>query len=216
MDLVQLYIRAEVKRGEFPAPKGAEAFQAYAIAVSKGLILETENAARQTLDHPMTFEIIGKGLPFFEGGALRNLGIFRQRCRYSLIGCLDSFLEARPPGPSSIWVGCPKRMFNEPGHGVPKWLSQLLSRKQKDLKVQKFSDPLDIHSRIRGEYLEALHAHLQNNCKFCLGVHLKNGSTFCAELENKLVQAVQDEGSLFWYAMIAILLGLTNLSLRKQ
>ena len=110
MASVQSSIRAEVKRGEFPAPKGAEAFPAYAIASSKGLIPEMENAARQTLDHPMTFEVLGEGLRLFEGWALRDLASFRKRCRDSLITCLDSFLEVQPPGPSSIWVGCPEVM----------------------------------------------------------------------------------------------------------
>ena len=107
---VQSFIRAEVSRGASPAPKGAEAFPAYAIASAKGLIPEMENAARLTLDHPMTFEILGEGLRLFEGWALRDLVNFRKRCRDNLITCLDSFLEVQPPGPSSIWVGCPEVM----------------------------------------------------------------------------------------------------------
>ena len=71
MDSVQSSIRAEVNSGGFPAPKGAEFFATYAIASAKDLIPETRNAARRTLDHPMTFEILGVGLRFFEGWALR-------------------------------------------------------------------------------------------------------------------------------------------------
>ncbi len=56
MDSVQSFIRDEVKHGAFPSPIGAEAFSAYVIASSKGLIPEMENAARQTLELPMTFE----------------------------------------------------------------------------------------------------------------------------------------------------------------
>jgi hypothetical protein len=48
MASVQSLIRAEVSRGSFPGPKGAEAFRAYAIASAKGLIPEIENAACQT------------------------------------------------------------------------------------------------------------------------------------------------------------------------
>ena len=73
MTSVQSSIRAEVSRGVFPAPNGAEAFAAYAIAAGKGLIPEMEKAARQTLDHPMTFEVLGEGLRLFEGWALREL-----------------------------------------------------------------------------------------------------------------------------------------------
>jgi hypothetical protein len=62
MASVQSSIRAKVKLGEFPAPMGIEAFSAYAIASGKGLIPEMENAARQTLDYPVTFEILGEGL----------------------------------------------------------------------------------------------------------------------------------------------------------
>jgi hypothetical protein len=103
---VQSFIRVGVGRGEFPAPEGVEAFTAYAIASAKVLIPEMENAARLTLDHPMTFEILGEGLRLFERWALRDLVNFRKRCRDNLVTCLDSFLDAQPPGPSSIWVGC--------------------------------------------------------------------------------------------------------------
>jgi len=191
MDSVQSSIRAKVKCGEFPAPKGAEAFSAYAIASGKGLITEMENAARQTLDLPMTFETLGEGLRLFDGWALRDLANFRKRCKDSLIPCLDSFLDVQPPGPSGIWIGCPTVMNSyQQIRILPTWLTQLLSTKQNSLKVQKFTHPLDIHSRIRGEYTTALQDH--GNCYFCLNVHMRNGSTFCAELENKLAE-VRDE-----------------------
>ncbi|KAH9989324.1 hypothetical protein BJV77DRAFT_948568, partial [Russula vinacea] len=57
MDSVLSFIRAEISRGASPGPKGAEAFRAYAIASTKGLIPEMEDAARQTLEYPMTFEV---------------------------------------------------------------------------------------------------------------------------------------------------------------
>ena len=198
MALVQSSIRTKVEFGEFPAPKGNEAFPAYAIASGKGLILEMETAAWQTLDLPMTFEILGEGLRLFDGWALRDLANFRKRCRDTLVPCLNPFLEVQPPGPSSIWVGCPEVMpppnpkqWNTYQANrvqlLPIWLSQLLSLNQNNLKVQKFTHPLDIHSRIRGEYFTALQNH--GNCYFCLGVHIRHGSTFCAELENKLTEA---------------------------
>jgi hypothetical protein len=79
MASVQSAIRLQVKWGEFPAPKGAEAFAAYAIASAKMLIPEMENAARSTLDYSMTFENLGEGLRLFEGSALRDLVSFRKR-----------------------------------------------------------------------------------------------------------------------------------------
>jgi hypothetical protein len=209
MTSVQSSIRAEVKRGEFPSPKGVEAFAAYAIASAKDLIPEMENAARLTLDHPMTFEVLGEELPLFTGWALRDLVSFRRRCRDNLVTCLDSFLQVQPPGPSSVWVGCSGSTRARNAHAydddddwwnrqnqnraqnqnrdLPVWLNELLSRYQNDLKLKKFTYSLDIHSRIRGEYFTALQNH--RKCNFCLSVHMMNGSTFCAELENKFAQA---------------------------
>ena len=178
MVLVQSFIRAEVSRGASPVPKGAEAFTAYAIASTKELIPEMETMARLTLDHAMTFETLGEGLRLFEGWALRDLINFRKRCRDSLLTCLENFKSSES---SSIWVGCPEAT------PLPRWLSQLLTRNLNELKLQKFTYPLDIHKRIRGEYSQALQTHL--DCKFCLGVHASKGSSFCTELEVKLTQA---------------------------
>ena len=150
MASVQSSIRTAVSQGAFPAPEGVEAFAAYAIASRKGLISEMENAARQTLNHPMTFEILGEGLRLFEGDALRDLASFRRRCRENLVRCLDSF--SKYPGPSNIWLSCPE-VTQSSLYGtlvLPKWLSQLLLRCQDDLKSQMFTDVLDVHSRIRG------------------------------------------------------------------
>ena len=194
MASVQSTIRAEVKRGKFPVPKGAEAFPAYAIASRKGLIPEMESAARQTLESPMTFEVLGEGLRLFEGAALRDLASFRKRCRDSLVTCLILFQDIEPSGPSSIWVGCPEVMpasfsrnrNHQPNRALPRWLTHLFQN-QVDLEIQTFTLPLDIHLRIRQEYLMALQKH--TDCLFCLGVHVRNGVTFCAELEKKLAQA---------------------------
>ncbi|KAF8491475.1 hypothetical protein F5888DRAFT_1620043, partial [Russula emetica] len=59
----------------------------------------------------------------------------------------------------------------------------LLSRSRNDLKLQLYTHPLDIHSRIREEYVKALQTHL--DCKFCVAVHAKKGFAYCAELEKK-------------------------------
>jgi hypothetical protein len=202
MDVVQSFIRSEVNRGEFPAPKGAEAFTTYAIASAKDLIPEMYNAARKTLDHSMTFEILGDGLRFFEGWALRDLANYRKRCGDNLVTCLDSFLDVQPSGPSSVWVGCPEVMPNAHYYGyqqnrvLPRWFTEVLSRNQNDLKLQKFTHSLDIHSRIRQECFTAFQKHV--NCNFCTGIHIGNGPTFYAELESKLAQAL-DKVTYFPY-----------------
>lgn len=180
---VQSSIRAEVSGEASKVPKGPEAFAAYAIASVKELIPEMEIAAHLTLDHPLTFEILGEGLRLFEGWALRDLVNFRRRCRDNLITCLDSFLEVQPPAPSSIWIGCPYQQAN----CLPAWLYQLLTQNQNNLKHQMFTSSLDIRSRIRGEYLNALWTH--TNCNVCCWVYAAKASTFCADLENMLAQA---------------------------
>jgi hypothetical protein len=192
MDSVQSSIRAEVSHRASPVPKGAETFAAYAIASAKGLIPEMEYVARLTLDHPMTFEFIGESLRLFEGWALRDLVNFRKSCKFRLMTSLDSYSRLHPFAPSTIWVGCPEVMPSRAGRRqyrvqvVPKWLNELLSRNQNDLKVQVFTHPLDILSRIRQEYSMALRNH---TCNFCSGVHTRDGLTFYADFEKTLVRA---------------------------
>ena len=196
---VQSSIRTEVSRGCFPAPVGTEAFRAYAIARSKGLVPETENAARQTLDHPMTFETIGEGLRLFEGCALRDLVRFRQRCREKLVTCLKSFHEDQGTGPSriKIWFGCPSQPWESRPAALPSWLRQVLSWNI-DSKKQVFVDPLPTPSNIRAVYQKALLSH--SGCHFCLKVHAKDGPTFCAELESMLALALDKvHNPSFWF-----------------
>jgi hypothetical protein len=189
MDTVQSSIRAEVGRRAFPM-KGAEAFAAYAIASTKELVPEMENAARLTLDHPMTFEFLGEGLRLFQGSALRDLVNFRKRCSDNIITCFDSLLE-EPPGPSSIWVGCPEDMPNGPQRSpvLPRWLHQLFSNSQDNLKLQDFTSPLEMYSSLRIHRGIAASLRTHATCVFCLRVDTTNGSTFCAELENMFAQA---------------------------
>ena len=207
MTSVQSFIRGKVKLGEFPAPKRAEAFHAYAIASANGFISEMEYAARLTLDCQFTFEAIGEELRLFEGWALRDLADFRKRCRDSLVACFDSFLDVQSSGPSSIWVGCPEVLFigalgqlhSRQTRSLPRWLSQLLSRIQNDLKHQKLARPLDIHSRIRQEYTTAFQSHAA--CSFCSGVNRTSGLTFCAELENKLAQTRNEVAHSLYFSI---------------
>jgi hypothetical protein len=197
---VQSFIRTEVSRGAFPAPSGVEAYSEYAIASAKDLVPEIENAARQTLDHPLTFDMLVKGL---EGCAMRDLTSFRRRCRDNLIACLDSFVEVEPPGPSNIWVGCPYVSRRSAPAGpvirvLPLWLQELLSRSRDDLKLKVYTHPLDIHSRIREEYVKALQTHL--DCKFCVAVHVKKGFAYCADLEENLEQARNKVNLPFYFS----------------
>ena len=183
MASVQSSIRDEVERGRFPAPVGTQVFRTYAIASSKGLVAEMENAARQTLDYPMTFETLGDGLRLFEGSALLDLAHFRRRCRENLVTCLKSFLEVGAPGPSSIWAGCPEtKRRRSPSTVLPTWLHKVFSQSD-DLFTHRLPTP----SKIREEYLAAIQTHA--DCNFCLRVHMAKGSSYCAELESKLVQA---------------------------
>ena len=68
---------------------------------------------------------------------------------------------------------------SEPDHALPAWLTEFLSSIQGEFQLQNFTDPLEIRSRIRGEYIMALLNH--GDCYFCLKVHLINSSTFCTE-----------------------------------
>ena len=212
MNLVQSSIRAEVnRRGASLAPEGAEAFSAYAIATAKGLIPEMEDAAYLTLFQPMTFEILGEGLRFFQGWALRDLANFRKRYIDNVITCLESFLEVVPPGPSSIWVGCPEVMLTLSPSGIyptlPTWLYQLFSRSLNEWKHEKFTRQLRVlnssgsSSAARLAYVKALSPH--ETCSFCLGVDRKHGLTFCAELENRLAEARKKVSHFLYFSTIA-------------
>jgi hypothetical protein len=181
--------------------KGSKAFTAYAIASAKDHIPEMENAARLTLDHPMTFEILGEGLQLFEGWALHILVNYHKRCRDNLVTCVDSFLKVHPSG---VWVDnhevIPARGWGTyRQYTIPRWLNQLILQNKNDLRFQKFTCPLDTYSRIHREYVMALQDH--EACDFCLGVVKRHGPTFCMELENKLVQALDKVTySLYFFA----------------
>jgi len=202
---VQSSIRARVHFGDFPAPIGTEVFCAYAIASSKGLVPEMENAARLTLEYPMTFESIGEGLQLFDGYALRDLTKYRKRCVDNLVTCLKPF-EFPGPGPSSIWVGCPEvmppRSSREPSPTavLPNWLRQVLLQSGNDLKLQVFTHPLPTPSSIGAVYLTALQKHA--HCNFCLQVHAMKGLTFYAEFEGELTRARDKVHTFFSFQSI--------------
>ena len=226
MATVQLSIRDKVSQGYFPAPKEAEAFSAYVIASGKGLIPEMENAARQTLDHPMTFEVLGEGLRLFEGWALRDLANLRKRYRDNLKSCFESFLKTEE-AQFKIWTLCASYIINSKGsynrHGsylgsnsylqstlpmsnkntsLPSWLARLFHKHlDESCEAAAFSKSLFNPRSIRGEYLSALQAHINSyNCVSCTKVHTEKGETFCKDLEDRLTQALNEVClcSIFW------------------
>ena len=77
MESIQLKIRDNVERGMFPAPGKAQAFSAYALASSLGLIPEMEHATHLILGQPMIFESLREGLRLFKGHALCELVRYR-------------------------------------------------------------------------------------------------------------------------------------------
>jgi hypothetical protein len=199
MASVQSYIRAEVSHGVFPMSKGAEAFSAYAIPSGKGLVPEMENAARQTLDHPMTFEVLGEGLRLFEGWALRDLANFRKHYRDNLKSSFESFLKTEELQ-FKIWTPCTSYTFHPSGsydglgdyHGTNSYI---------DESCEAFSKSLFDPRSIRGEYLSALRAHIKSyRCVSCTKVHTEKGDTFCKDLEDRLMQALNEvcPCSMFW------------------
>ena len=210
-DMVQIqsFIRAEVNREGSPAPVGAKAFRAYAIASSKALIPEVEKAARLTLDYPMTFDSVGEELRLFEGSALHDLARFRRRYKHNLAAYFNSFLRVNDPGPSDIWIGCPdvmphKSSRTKPSPALPTWLRQLFSQGDSNLFLlpgfsrgnkNMFTRPLTTPSNIREKYLAAIKTH--PDCNFCLWAHATMGPTFCADLESRLTQAQDEVHALF-------------------
>ena len=198
MAAVQSSIRAEVSRKTFPTLLGNGTFRAYAVAHTKQLTPEMENASRLTLDHPMTFEFIGDEVGFFDGWALRNLARFRKRCRDSIVLCLETFMDPRE-GPSKVWVGCPHT--NVPTRrcdlaALPGWLDDFISSSIQDLK-NSFTRPLLERSSFRKQYLIALKAHVRvTNCAFCARQHAIEGESYLEQLLDSLTQA-RDTVKLF-------------------
>jgi hypothetical protein len=206
MATVQSSIRDKVSQGDFPAPKGADAFSAYVIASSKGLIPEIENAARQTLAHPMTFEILGEGLRLFEGWALRDLANFRKRYGDNLVSCFKSFLKIEE-SPFKIWTPCASYTYrshssnsyslsnlpmSNTNRSLPSWLAKLY-QKHLNKSQEAFSKSIIDPRSIRREYLSALQAHINScSCVSCIKVHIEKGDTFCKDLEDRLTQALNE------------------------
>ena len=188
---IQSYIRAETKRGTFPAPVGTEAFKAYAVASKMWLIPEKKNAARLTLNYPMTFESLEEALKSFDGRALSDLIHYRKRCRDNLLSCLRSFSTNHPR--NKMWE-CQKLSCKEEGNGIiPQdgltWLHIFFSKKIAELQ-KGFSRAISSPSTILGDYTTALKNHA--SCSSCVRAHAEEGDTFRKELEDELTQALDN------------------------
>ena len=203
MASVQSTVRAAIKLGTFPAPVEAEAFSAYAIASSLGLVPEMESTARLTLGYPMTFEFLGEGLRSFEGRALCDLVRYRKRCRDHIVSSLDSFFTVRSR--YQMWAGCREPSVPTP-NGTPlrdaptAWLGRLFSSKNAELK-NGFTHAISSPATILEEYRAALKNHAPINCASCFRVHAMEGETFRRELEDQLTQALDKVNtSSIWIA----------------
>ncbi|KAI9507754.1 hypothetical protein F5148DRAFT_1202454 [Russula earlei] len=177
MAAIQSSIRAEMKNKNLHPLTATATFRAYGVASAKGLTPEMENAARLTLDFPMSFESMGDALSTFGGWALRDLARFRKRCRDSLVSCLESLLDTRLP-PIDIWVGC----HNTASDAVPWWLQTILLEHLKRLQ-SPYANGLLKPSFLRAEYLAALQSHIsQGGCAFCSKAHIMHGETFSLDM----------------------------------
>ncbi len=218
-----LYLLAACQKYELTS---VQSFIRDAIASGTGLIPEMENAARHTLDHPMTFEILGEGLRLFDGWALRDLANFRRRYRDNLVSCLGSFLKTEE-SQFKIWTTCvsytphPQSGNNTSGtylpgsysrstltmsntnEFLPSWLVELFQQHLNESR-KAFSRPLFNPRNIRGEYLSALKNHLNSyGCVSCSSVHSLNGEMFCKELEDKMTQALSEVCTASFFGGIA-------------
>ena len=192
------YPRQGQPRG-IPSTNGSRGVLCYVIASNNRLIPEMENAARQTLEHPMTFEIFGEGLRSIQGWALRDLANFRKRCRDNLVACFESFLQLKQP-PSNIWATCvenhnrhtARHLSSNQTGASPLWLTKLFQNRL-DKSRDAFSKPFFDPRSIRRKYLLALNAHISSkNCISCTNVHAQKGEAFCKGLENKLTRALDE------------------------
>ncbi|KAH9021004.1 hypothetical protein EDB85DRAFT_1872096 [Lactarius pseudohatsudake] len=193
MESVQSNIRAEIKRGTFPAPAGAESFRAYAIASSMELIPEMESTARLTLGYPMTFECLGEQLRSLKGRELCNLVRYRRRCRDDLVSCLDSFFDVHSR--CQIWASCREwSSWSTPRTTPTPWLRSFFTSKVVELK-KGFTHAVFSPSTILEGFMVALKNHTHSGCNACARVHLEE-QTFYRELDDVLAQALDKVNTL--------------------
>ena len=171
-------ISSSVRR-EMVLPTTKAAFHAYAFTSSKQLIPEVETAARLTLDHPLTFEIIVDALPSFEGSALHDLVCFRKRCRDTLLSFFVGFVDGNDKL-STAWNNCPKT--KRPHYALQSdkgilatWFRDLVSQHIKKLQ-ETYTCPLPKSASLRKEFTEALRAHISaTRCTSCSNLYATEG-----------------------------------------
>jgi hypothetical protein len=184
MGAVQSSIRAEVSRKELLSPTdSAGAFRMYAVACSKRLIpeMDSEAAARLTLNYPLTFESVGETLRLFDGWALRRLADFRLRC----VRNLTSWVKSVQDGASIIWAKCPSvRCFTDPPD-LPSWLGAF-----KFLVADShigFAEAMPSFVQFGENFLKALRDHVEeSDCNICSKVYILKGKAYIAELKDIL------------------------------
>ncbi|KAH9039759.1 hypothetical protein EDB85DRAFT_1859392, partial [Lactarius pseudohatsudake] len=183
-------VRSEIGR---QLPTTEAAFRAYAIACSKQLIPEIETAARLTLDHPMTFEVIADALPLFEGSALNDLVHFRKRCCDNLISFFEGFVDGSD-SLSTIWSRCrkTKRPFSATQSDkaiLARWLRDLMLEQTKSLNGT-YTNPLPNPSSLREDFVAALRTHVsQTNCSSCPTLWTTEGEVFHDQLNSRISKA---------------------------
>ena len=161
-------VRPEIRRR---LPSTVDAFHAYAIASSKGLIPEMEAAARHTLDHPMTFGVLAASLSCFRGRALSDLVRYRKRCRDQLLSLFEAFV-AGTDSLSKSWSGCsktkrPHSALQKDNSNIAGWLRDIILRQIKSLR-ESYTPPLPNQISFRKEFIAALRTHISDtHCASC-------------------------------------------------
>ncbi|KAH8985637.1 hypothetical protein EDB86DRAFT_2327512 [Lactarius hatsudake] len=190
MTTVLSNVRSEIGR---QLPTTEASFRAYAIACNKQLTPEIEAAARLTLDHPMTFEVIADALLLFEGSALGDLVRFRKRCHDNLVSFFDGFVDGSD-SLSKIWFGCRKTKRDQ--HDKPilaGWVRDLISQHTEKLE-ETYTNALPNPSSLRKEFVAALRTHVSSTkCSSCSMVCATEGEAFHNQLYRKISKARDKE-----------------------
>ena len=183
-------VRPEIAR---QLPTTEAAFHVYAIASGKQLVPEMETAARLTLDHPMTFEVLANILPLFEGSALTDLVRFRKRCRSKILSFFERFVGGKC-SQSKVWCSCPKTkrphssLQNNSGI-VAGWLSALIFGHIKALR-ETYTRPLPNYLSLRNEFVAALRAHIsETHCTSCSILYAADGESLRDSLLRRALRA---------------------------
>ncbi|KAH8983109.1 hypothetical protein EDB92DRAFT_1611620 [Lactarius akahatsu] len=190
MTTVLSHVRSEIGR---QLPTTMASFRAYAIACSKQLTPEIEAAARLTLDHPMTFEVIADALPLFEGSALGDLVRFRKRCHDNLVSFFKGFVDGSDTL-SKIWFGCRKTKRDQNDKPIlAGWVRDLISQHTNNLE-ETYTNTLPNPSSLRKEFVAALRTHVSSTkCSSCSMVCATDGEAFRDQLYRRISKARDKE-----------------------